>query len=394
MSQIHNHIQRTLIFPTEGIDFESALLECFEKIGLHGKDTGGRLIQVTFFIEAYTNQDYSRMFEQIHKKAETCWAQQPAISIIAQAPASESLMSVELLTLPDAANDFHIAYKQVEGLNYTLVQHEGQQLLVAGGISANQVFIPFTQQVEKAYSILEAVLHAEGMDFGNITRQWNYVEDIVGVHETGQEHLQNYQVLNDIRSHYYAKSDFSNGYPAATGIGMNAGGLILEIFAMGDNHQECILPIKNPDQVDAYKYSEKVLVGDSYEGNQIKTTPKFERAKFIGKPERGVVFISGTASIKNEVTIGEDDVVRQTQVTVENIARLIQSENLKENGVNKLSVIPQYRYIRAYIKNKHDVKQVQAIISKHYGEIPVLYLVADVCRDNLLVELEGEAVIG
>ena len=48
-----------------------------------------------------------------------------------------------------------------------------------------------------------------------------------------------------------------------------------------------------------------------------------------------------------------------------------------------------FSYLRAYVKYEHDIPEFKKICQKHYGDIPSLYVVSDICRDNLLVELEG-----
>ncbi|GAB1450806.1 hypothetical protein MASR2M47_08620 [Draconibacterium sp.] len=65
-----------------------------------------------------------------------------------------------------------------------------------------------------------------------------------------------------------------NGYPAATGIGMNCGGIIIEFLAVQSDDLKSF-PINNPSQIAAHTYSKNVLAGEEC---MLKTTPKFERA--------------------------------------------------------------------------------------------------------------------
>jgi hypothetical protein len=44
-----------------------------------------------------------------------------------------------------------------------------------------------------------------------------------------------------------------------------------------------------------------------------------------------------------------------------------------------------------YIKFPQDHAKVRAICEARLGELPIIYAVADVCRDDLLVEIEGIA---
>ena len=52
-----------------------------------------------------------------------------------------------------------------------------------------------------------------------------------------------------------------HGYPAATGIGMTAGGVVIDFLAAVNDQ---VWPVKNPVQVDAYKYSNEVLANNKF----------------------------------------------------------------------------------------------------------------------------------
>ena len=75
---------------------------------------------------------------------------------------------------------------------------------------------------------------------------------------------------------FYGKTDWSNGYPAATGIGANLGGILVDLDAAVFARSECYAtPIDNKLQIAAHAYSDQVLEA----AQQKKATPKFERAK-------------------------------------------------------------------------------------------------------------------
>ena len=68
---------------------------------------------------------------------------------------------------------------------------------------------------------LLGMLRREGFPLNSIIRQWNYIERITAF--DGQD--QHYQAFNNARSGFYSKTEWTNGYPAATGIGANLGGI-------------------------------------------------------------------------------------------------------------------------------------------------------------------------
>jgi hypothetical protein len=391
---MENRIDRILILPLKGAGFKEQFINCREQISQYTDQTGSRIIQQSYFIDAPDNESYLKMYGIINEEIRKQGYPLPSTSIIAQSPASGHKISVELIMISRLSPDMKLSYETEQGVPYTKLSGSLNIEIYAGGISAYRPFDPFIDQVEKGYQLLEAILRREELEFSDIVRQWNYVEEILSVHDVGEEHIQNYQVLNDIRSLFYSKSSFVKGYPAATGIGMNSGGLVLEVYAVHPSVPMDIIPIKNPLQVDAYHYSENVLVGDSVAVNHRKTTPKFERAKYAGVNGKGTIFISGTASIQNEKTLGENDITIQSEITIKNISNLILSENLERAGLFSLQTPPRYSFIRVYIRNREDVGTVKKICDAFYGDIPVHYLIADVCRNNLLLEIEGVAEIG
>ena len=390
---MENRIDRNVIYPKLKTDRRNQINSCIEQIAAHLDKKGSRIIQQSFFIYAPTNEVYLEFYDQIFDQVKSKFNPVPSTSVIAQAPADGFLISVELISVSGICRETQINYKEESGIYYTILSSRENKELYAGGITGKKLFDPFSEQVEEAYKLLEAILQREGMDFANIARQWNYVENILSIHDIGTEHIQNYQLLNDVRSRYYSKSQFRNGYPSATGIGMNSGGLVLEVYAIALGKDNRIVPLKNPKQVDAYHYSNDVLIGDSLEKDHKKTTPKFERAKYVDLNGVRTVYISGTASVQNEVTLGVNDVEKQTWVTIENIANLINGENIRKAGINHIQGAPQYSFIRVYVKSKDDYEKVRKICDKYYGAVPLHYLIADVCRDNLLLEIEGVALI-
>jgi len=84
------------------------------------------------------------------------------------------------------------------------------------------------------------------------------------------------------------------------------------------------------------------------------------------------------------------DVVLQTRQTIENIQYLISRENTSRHGIAN-DVCLTMTALRVYIKEIDFLKSVKAEVDKVWSGIPVLYIQADICREELLVEIEGLA---
>jgi hypothetical protein len=141
-------------------------------------------------------------------------------------------------------------------------------------------------------------------------------------------------------------------------------------------------------QVAAHTYSKEILAGDA---SLIKATPKFERARSVELPGKNIIFISGTASIRGEYTVGIDDPARQTEITIENIKQLYSENVLAKFSDEKL--LPKYGHARVYIKSRKDFPEIRKSFKSHFGNLPVVYIIADICRKDLLVEIEGKVIL-
>lgn len=318
----------------------------------------------------------------------------PALSIIGQPPADGSYILIEAEVMTEKTEAVKINYHKIkEDIYCTKIETSELIEYQIFGITAAFTNAFFNDRVTYSFETLERTLKSFGLNIDNIVRQWNYVEDITGFTSREEGERQNYQVLNNVRHQYYSKYNFIHGYPAATGIGISSGGFILDCIAIKEKEDVKITPIKNPVQVSAYDYSEKVLIGSRKKEDFPKLTPKFERAKlYKSNTNHFFVLISGTAAIHNEVTISVGDTVQQTMVTLDNIQKLIGTSTgfLEAAGIKTKHV--KYDYLRVYIKDIADYEKVKAICDGFSDYKPV-YLVGDICRKELLVEIEGLASI-
>lgn len=331
-------------------------------------------LHAVFFIPSKDNTAYSSEKEMLQKAFShrldhfSCIGQEPYLSTLA--------MEVSVVDL--VSDKFSIRKSEINSTHYTVIESDTDKLLYASGLCGNLDTAVY-EQSDTAFAQAQAILQEEGMDFSHVFRQWNYIEKITDFDPESQGRKQNYQIFNDVRSDYYSKSDFVNGYPAATGIGMDSGGIILDIIA-SKGKSTLHIPIVNPEQQDAHCYTQQVLVGEAITGKPEKTTPKFERAKYVEFHHRRTLYISGTAAIKGEITIPSDNITQQTEITLDNISKLQYADSQNY----------PYRHIRAYIKDPANTTVVQTLCREYFGNIPMLFLKADVCRDNLIVEIEAE----
>jgi len=348
------------------------------------------VLKQTVFLNSANNNEFYALKKELSTGLKDFYrSSYPPTGFIGQPPVGGALIAFELVIISQRDDRIVISRKELDGITYTTVNYPDHRKVYAAGITPGENAAGTLQQSKDAFGLMKRILEKENMDFSHIIRQWNYIENITGKITNKDETRQNYQVFNDIRSLYYGEVDFKRGYPAATGIGMECGGVVLDFIAAGVSSDITVIPVKNPGQVDAHRYSQDVLVGRAIHADQLKSAPKFERAKAIANNDSCYIYISGTAAIQGQKTQYPTDVEKQTRVTIENISRLISPDNLEKHRLPVSSSELPFSYIRVYVKDETDLPTVKKVCDEYFEEVPSLYLVSDICREDLLVEIEG-----
>ena len=359
-----NKIQRIYTSTVEG-GFEEMLRSALSQVG------SVALIKLAIFSKPSDNREYRQNLATIDRVAEEVFGKQPPLTSYIAQKTSHGGVTVEATYI--AGNDATIEHHR----NYRLITINGCTELMTGGIVPRFEGGSTFEQSKDIFEGIEKMLKSNGFKPSDIYRQWNYIPGITVLNDGSQ----NYQEFNDARSIFYGSDTWAGGYPAATGIGASAGGVVVEICAI--KGEQCAnLPIDNPLQIAAHNYSQQVLDGKVIESLSERTTPKFERARLLGS----TVLISGTAAIKGECSNYSTDAVEQAAETMEIMDRLTSKENIpvENNG-------SQYDLLRVYVKRENDISAVCDYMEQHYPAAQKHYLVADVCRPELLIEIEGVA---
>lgn len=368
------------------LQIESCLSQLLQILDENGFDKTD-LLKQTYFIKSTSNENYYFICNKIREITSKYFTHFVPVSFIPQSPLDNKDVMAEYIIFPNLSND-QVEVHKVDDIQYLSVKNSYGKFVIASNLGKYLPKTDIYQQSDEAFKQFEKILQKENLTFSNVIRQWNYIEDIVGYTNKNQH----YQIFNDVRSSYYSKAVFSHGYPAATGIGMEASGVIIDFLALMENDQTGVVPIKSPVQADAHQYSKEVLAHNAISKIQ-ETTPKFERAKVIFHQQCGTILVSGTAAIKGQNS-ALVNAAEQTELTLNNIFKLIEPNNLVANGYSakKTDIIAQS--IRVYIKDEKDYNAVKTICNERLEGIPVMFVKADICRPELLVEIEGIFSIG
>ncbi len=356
--------------------FEEELQNCI--LQLKNINSGKKVFKLNFFINANSKDEYVRFQQIIHQEVYAVFTDEILLSVLAQPPITGKLIVEVCFYNPDIWKTTFVS----KGENGAVLFQQEESSILIGNVQSYESE-SCSVNSENAFSQLTAIFNSVDFPVNSIVRQWNYIENILGFDGDKQR----YQEFNNVRSGIYGHSFLEKGYPAATGIGMNQGGIIIEFIAI-QSDRLITSAIDNPEQIAAHSYSKNVLVGEEC---VLKTTPKFERARYLELFGKKIIFISGTASIRGEHTVGIGDPAEQTEITIDNIKQLYSNKILSRISTGDL--VPKYGHARIYIKNKKDFAEIRRTFKTHFGNLPVVYIIADICRNDLLVEIEGKVIL-
>lgn len=323
---------------------------------------------------------YHQLLDRVKSALLDALGKRVPVTLIPQYLLPNGGLSIEIYTLDESAE---ILIEERGAICYGRIENDNESMIFVEGIPASDFTQSVRLQSQEVFEKLDNLLSSYDFKVDDIVRQWNYIGDIVAYRDSKQ----NYQEFNDARSIYYKNGEWKNGYPAATGIGASCNGIIVGGIAFKEKKPgvKVIFPIDNPLQIAAHVYSKRVLVDD--DNNAMKSTPKFERAKLIETANGAYCFVSGTAAIRGEESVDASSAELQTIKTIENIEYLVSKENLVRFGCKPYNL--KYAKILVFIKNAEDYEEVKSVVAKAYPNIPIAYTIADVCRRELLVEIEG-----
>jgi len=381
-------IGKYLVFEPEiSGTFGEEWIQCLKQI-IYKQETGFRLVKINVFVDLHDYETYVKVSREIGKSIRNAFSKNcPAFNITVHPPEKPWKVRVEAAYTDDES--LEITSNKWNSLTYIVCTSDSVKEIWVAGLGLGLFESDTRSAAEATFNQMKAILEKEGMSFNHVVRQWNYIGNILEV----KDNFQNYQIFNEVRSEFYHQYRTVHGYPAATGIGMKLGGVNIDFCAVMADQALVVKPIENPNQVNAYEYDQNVLKGMPLKGMTVKHPPQFERALLLTRKVKSTLFISGTASITGQDTIGIDDVEKQTFVTIDNINKLTDQKRMGQNFSGSDADWGKFILIRVYIKNPEDFTKVKAICNEKFPEVPATFIESDICRDNLLVEIEAEFLI-
>ena len=226
------------------------------------------------------------------------------------------------------------------------------------------------QVTAQAYAQVFAALDSLG--YPSLLRIWNYFAEINRVTPQGER----YHEFNTARRQAFlrARRVIEGQVPAACALGSAAGSPLVIYFLASTSAAHSL---ENPRQLSAFRYP----------ADYGPDSPTFSRAVLAAATSGNCLLTSGTASILGHSTVHAGDAVAQTRESVSNIVQLVAEAN-RVSGAPRYSVAGLQ--FKVYVRHAADLGEIRRELAQLLpAGCPITYLQADICRRDLLVEIEA-----
>ena len=234
--------------------------------------------------------------------------------------------------------------------------------------------LEFRAAAAALYQQAREILSANPAIPPHLVRIWNFIP---AIHDCLGDGLDRYRVFNhgrfDACAEWFHPVTFRRFLPTATGIGHRGHDLVIHFLTSTQRGT----PLENPRQCPAFEYSTKLG----------PRPPCFSRATILDQ----LLIIGGTASVRGEDSVHPGSLVRQIQETFVNLTSLLAAADSARVGSSGYSISHARVYAPILANNMIDAAS-HNLIKKYFGnDCDVEYFRADICRAELLVEIEAIA---
>ncbi len=211
---------------------------------------------------------------------------------------------------------------------------------------------------------------AQQLGYPHLLRVWNYFPRMNEV-TAGLERYQQFCVGRHQALVEYVEG-FPHALPAGTAVGTQAGPLQLYFLAATAPG----IPIENPRQISAYHYPREYG----------PCSPSFARATLHQSQFGLQLFIAGTASVVGHATQHAGAPTEQAVETIKNIKALMEQVETKYGtGMGWGPAV-----YKLYLRDLEHLSHVRDILHAELsGDGPLLCVQGDLCRRDLLLEIEA-----
>lgn len=215
--------------------------------------------------------------------------------------------------------------------------------------------------------IAPSAIFARAAQHTHVLRIWNYLAAIT----EGDGDDERYKQFCAGRA-AGMEGIFSDEYPAATAIGRLDGQKILQVYWLAARSSGVAL--ENPRQLSAYRYPRQYG----------PRPPRFARA-LLAQTQPAQLHLSGTAAVVGHVSQHAGNCAAQLDEIFTNLDVLFRSAAQHGTAADLSRAV-----LKIYVRNSADRNAVEAGLRTQLpAGTPWLLLYGDVCRAELLVEIDG-----
>ena len=216
--------------------------------------------------------------------------------------------------------------------------------------------------IKKKYSDFYKISDENKM---NIVKIWHYIPQLLKIYNDKKT---NYSLLCEAREIAYKNYYKDFRYPAATVIGIEGNKILIYFLA---TRCETYKAIENSRQVSSYNYPQNIFL----EKPMFSRAVSFKTAcDYVEK-----IIISGTASIRGYESMHTENLIKQLDESLRNYKTFFEIENNISNTC------------RVYLSKiqKSNYKIIISKLEENFGSDKYVLLQGDICRKELLIEIEG-----
>ncbi len=230
----------------------------------------------------------------------------------------------------------------------------------------------FEQSVYRSYLDILNLVQSQG--YPHLLRVWNHFPDIA----RKRRGLDRYQLFCRARARAFERwfGASTRGLPSASAVGAREGALVIYFLAAARPGAQR----ENLRQTSAFHYPPQYG----------PKSPSFARATFKKWGVEDCLYISGTASIVGHESRHPDDPTAQLDEILRNLGALIESTAVQEDA--PFQGLSSITHLKIYIRHAAHFAAIQRRLLERFGPaVEQLYLQADICRSDLLLEIEAIA---
>jgi len=226
-------------------------------------------------------------------------------------------------------------------------------------------------QVQQMLDRAERLLRENGASYGEVVKTWFYLPDI----------LDWYAAFNKVRNEKYGEFGIMPGpgdtrllLPASTGIGVRTPSQAtsaMDLLALVDNGNSFsrVKQLTSRGQLDAFRYGSA-----------------FSRGAVIHESDVSLIEVSGTAAIDQRGrSLYPGDIRSQVNCTLDKIKTLLGQEG---------GILTDICAATVFVKRPEYAEVFWEVAAdRRLDNFPAVCVVADVCREELLFEIDAEAAV-